>query len=405
MTMIPTDEKKLLRELAKVLKNHSESQKETKKAHLWTAHNDLHSERPMVFCDPENGWNEIITQESLLCKNDIARGWEFHLRREIFWAEEMKDDKVITGDFVLSHTYTDSGWGMEPARVGGEDNGAYTWISPISDYSLIKNLKFPSVIVNEKKTGELYNLASDVLGDILNVKVKTQWWWTLGLTGTLADLRGLEQILFDMYDYPDELHELMNFLCDGTLNRIEFLEKNGLLSSNTGNTYVGSGGFGFTEQLKNKTSDVSPKDMWGFAESQETGNVSPEMFNEFIFPYHLKLLEKFGLNCYGCCEPLDSRWDYVKAIPNLRRVSVSPWAGIENMAEKLDNKYVYSFKPNPSYLAIKNIDEDLIRETVKRVLKNTNGKNVEFIMKDNHTLANNPRNATRWVEIVKEEIN
>ena len=27
---------------------------------LWTRHNDLESVRPLIFCDPENGWNEII---------------------------------------------------------------------------------------------------------------------------------------------------------------------------------------------------------------------------------------------------------------------------------------------------------------------------------------------------------
>ena len=53
---------------------------------------------------------------------------------------------------------------------------------------------------------------------------------------------------------------------------------------------------------------VRTRDMWGFGESQETVGVSPAMFGEFIFPYQLPLLERFGLNCYGCCEPLDKRW-------------------------------------------------------------------------------------------------
>ena len=53
-------------------------------------------------------------------------------------------------------------------------------------------------------------------------------------------------------------------------------------------------------------SHVRLKDMWGFAERQETLGISPEMFREFIFPYQNGILERFGLNCCGCCEPLES---------------------------------------------------------------------------------------------------
>ncbi len=82
-------------------------------------------------------------------------------------------------------------------------------------------------------------------------------------------------------------------------------------------------------------------DMWGFGESQETTQVSPSMFEEFIFPYQLPILERFGLNCYGCCEPLNKRWYLIKKIPRLRRVSISPWADLHDMAEKLGSNYIY----------------------------------------------------------------
>jgi hypothetical protein len=96
--------------------------------------------------------------------------------------------------------------------------------------------------------------------------------------------------------------------------------------------------------------------MWGFAESQETVNVSPEMFEEFVFQYQLPILSRFGLNCYGCCEPLNKRWYIIKRIPGLRRVSVSPWAQFDDIAEKLGKNYVLSYKPNPAYLAVKSLD-------------------------------------------------
>ena len=59
----------------------------------------------------------------------------------------------------------------------------------------------------------------------------------------------------------------------------------------------------------------------GLSESQETVGVSPELFEEFVFQYQLPIISRFGFACYGCCEPVDSRWHVIKKIPNLRRVS------------------------------------------------------------------------------------
>jgi len=127
------------------------------------------------------------------------------------------------------------------------------------------------------------------------------------------------------------------------------------------------------------------------------------MFAEFVFPYQLPLLERFGLNCYGCCEPLNSRWEVVKRTPNLRRVSVSAWADLGKMAEMLEAKYVFSWKPNPADLARPAIDEPAIRRALRQGLEKARGCRMEIIMKDNHTLGANPQNAVRWVQIAKQE--
>jgi hypothetical protein len=219
-------------------------------------------------------------------------------------------------------------------------------------------------------------------------------------------LRGLQQIMFDAYDYPENLKELMNILSKGTLAKLDFLEENGLLSLNNDGTYVGSGGFGWTTELPQADFEgpkVRTMDMWGFGESQETITFSPEMFAEFIFPYQMPVLERFGLNCYGCCEPLDKRWNEVEKIPRLRRVSVSPWSNLRNMAEKLGNRYIFSIKPNPADLAVPVMNEERIRLELRQAMGITRNCRTEIIMKDNHTLGGNPRNAVRWCRIAHEE--
>ena len=319
-------EREILRELAKQVRGLASRSSEEQKKQLWTRHNDLGEVRPVIFCDPENGWNEIITQDQIFCEKGLLRVWEMALRKEIFWGSRMGDDRVIEHYFNVPYNYSDTEWGLQETNIGGQDGGSYIWDAPIKDYEEhFAKLSFPEITIDRDLTRTSVDLAEEVLGDILQVRLRGIWWWTLGMTWDFIRLRGLNNLMLDMYDNPDWVHRLMAFLRDGTLHKLDFLEKNGLLSLNTEGAYVGSGGFGWTATLPQPDYDPDHTrtiDMWGFAESQETVAVSPQMFEEFIFPYQVPILDRFGLNCYGCCEPMDPRWHIVENIARNRETSL-----------------------------------------------------------------------------------
>jgi hypothetical protein len=399
-------DQEILRRLASQVARLAARPIENEKRDLWFRHNTLEATRPLIFCDPENGWNEIITDAQMQCQGELAREWEMTLRKETFWGESMGDDRVIEPYFEVPYVYSESDWGMKETKIGGQNGGSYTWNSPLESYDSLDQLHFPSISVDHEATATLLSLAKKVLGDLLTVRLKGRWWWSLGMTWDLVNLRGLEQIMFDVYDYPDQLHQLMGILRDGTLAKLDFLQENALLSLNNDGTYVGSGGFGYTGELPQADFDskiTRTSDMWGFCESQETTTFSPDMFAEFIFPYQLPILERFGLNCYGCCEPLDKRWYVIKNVPRLRRVSVSPWANLADMADKLADRYIYSIKPHPASLAVPSLDQRRIRTELRRALQTTRNCRVEIIMKDNHTIGNNPQNVIGWCQIARRE--
>jgi hypothetical protein len=228
------------------------------------------------------------------------------------------------------------------------------------------------------------------------------------MTSDLILLRGFERVLYDMYDHPGGLHRLMAFLRDENLAKLHFLEENGLLSLNNGGDFVGTGGYGWSSELPATGFDprrVRCRDMWGFSESQETVGVSPQQFEAFVFVYQLPILERFGLNIYGCCEPLDSRFDIIKQIPRLRKVTVSPWSDVRGMAEKIGRDYVYSRKVNPAEIARPPIDEAHIRRGLRETFAATskNDCRVEILMRDVLTLGGNPDNIIRWTQIAREE--
>jgi len=74
------------------------------------------------------------------------------------------------------------------------------------------------------------------------------------------------------------------------------------------------------------------------------------------------------------------------------------------MAENLQDNYIFSMKPNPTDLAVPLMDKESVRKKISNALKITEGCILEIIMKDNHTLGNNPDNLVNWVKIVREEI-
>ncbi|MCP4606468.1 MAG: hypothetical protein GY847_39170 [Proteobacteria bacterium] len=399
-------DREVLRPLVERFAGHANSKDMKHKRDLWKALNSLKPRRPVILCDPEMGWNEIITEAQMECKGKLARRFEMDLRKEIFWHEQMRDDKPLDPYFDVPYTVSEDNWGLSAEFNKTEDMGSFHWSAPIKDYEQdLHKIHYPKFNIDWETTNGCLHLAEETFGDIIKVRLKGTWWWSMGVTMPVVFLRGLENTLYDFYEHPDELKELLKIVSKGHMVKLDYLEKNKLLSLNNDATYVGSGGYGNTDELPadDFCGDVRPRDMWGFTDSQETVGVSPKMYEEFIFPFEKPIMERFGLTCYGCCEPLHGRWPTVKKHPNLRRVSCSPWIDHEKMAGYLEDKYIYSWKPSPTPLSMPKLDIDTARKEIREVLEITKGCVVEIIMKDNHTISQRPENLVEWCQIAKEE--
>jgi len=406
MLDIGTSDFPRLREVAKMVRECANRPFEIEKAETWRRHNDLETSEPLIFISPENGWNEIVTPDQLKCESDAARAIEFELLTRVFHADHMKDDYQVDAYINAPYLFATTNWGVDIRHVGsGVVGEAYIVKPAVEDYERdFQRLKFPEIEIDMDASNKYIALLEDIFGGILIVRRRMQWWWSLGLTAQYIDLRGFENFLIDLVDEPEWVHRMMGFLTDGISEWIEWLTQNGLLSQNNANDYVGSGGFGFTRKIPDVIGrKVTPKDMWGFVESQETVSVSPDMYAEYFLPYHKRLASMFGLNCFGCCEPYDGRWKYAKQLHALRRVSCSPWSERALMKENLGKDYIASIKPNPANIARPNMDEELVRMELREALRDAKDLVTEVIMKDNHTLGGNPHNAVRWVEIAREE--
>lgn len=401
-------DKLILRRLAQKVREIAENTQNLEKKRLWHKHNSLNSERPMVLASPEGSWGELVTDDDLECEDSLMRNWEYSLRQRIYTGDVLKDDQPEEPWFNIGWVINKGNYGLKVNRTHGENRGSYVWEHPIKDIDKdFCKLQFRQPVVDRKQTLDMVGIAAEIFGHILPARIRGTHWWTMGLTADIIELIGLENLMLYMYDDPEGLHRLMSWMRDEHIHFIEWLEKEGLLADMNENDYTGSGGVGYTQELPQKDrmegAPVRLKDMWGFSESQETVGVSPAMFGEFIFPYQLPILERFGLNCYGCCEPVDKRLDYIMRIPNLRRLSVSPWANQHIVSERLGRSCIFSRKPNPAQICV-SFNEEEIRKDIMYTLEAAGSTNLEIIMKDTHTVQNQPWRISRWVEIAREEI-
>ena len=76
-------------------------------------------------------------------------------------------------------------------------------------------------------------------------------------------------------------------------------------------------------------------------------------------------LERFGMTYYGCCEPLHKKIHILISIPNLRKISISHWADINEAARQISNDYVISLKPDTAIFAIDNWNPERAREELE----------------------------------------
>ncbi len=195
------------------------------------------------------------------------------------------------------------------------------------------------------------------------------------------------------------------------INFIKWMEQEGLLIENNSANFVGNGTFGFTHDLPGtnhtKGKSLSTQDMWGFMDSQETVSISPDMFGEFFFPYYFEVAKNFGLLSYGCCEPVHPIWEkYLSKLPNLRKISISPWCDEEYMGEALKGiDTIYHRKPSPNYIGVgKNLDEAAFTEHIQKTLKCAKGCKLEFSFRDIYTLGGDINKPRRAVEILRKLI-
>lgn len=411
--VLSQSDKDILRALAREVAEIATLPVHDEKANLWNKLNCLESERPMVWIN-EVCWNEMNSNDELTIRSEHkwAQDQEGELRRLIYQWRHFPADMIVSDHLTCPLAIHSTDFGIiedvdEVKMDNSSDIKSRHFVKQINDFDDLEKIRMPVVTHNELATEYRYQAMQDIYQGIIPVRKtgQTHIWFTPW--DYLVRWYGVQDALMDLVMNPDLIHAAVERLVDAWMIELDqFVEMN-LLSLDNNNTRVGSGGYGYCDELPGAdyTPDrVLPHNMWGCSNAQIFSEVSPQMHWDFAIEHDLKWMKRWGLNYYGCCEPLHTKFNLLKKIPNLRKVSISPWCNFEKTVKELNSEYVLSFKPSPAIFAGDDWHPERAREDIRKALDLADGKcHIEIIMKDISTVSYKPERLWEWSQIAMEE--
>ena len=401
----------VLRGLASELAEYASLSVHAEKARLWQELNDLRSSRPMVWIS-EIPWHEMNIDDELTLRTEDpwAQDQERDLRRTLYQWRHLPGDMIISDHLACPLAIHSTDFGIiedvDVAKTDADnDIVSREFHIQIRDFDDLEKIKMPVVTHNEAATEFRYQAMCKVYDGILPVRKtgQTHIWFTPW--DFLIRWWGVQEAMMDLVQRPDLVHAGVDRMVDAWMVELDQFESMNLLSLDSNNTRIGSGGYGYTDELPSEPYDadhVRPNNMWGCSNAQIFASVSPEMQWEFAVEHDMRWLQRWGMTYYGCCESLDQKIDVLRRIPNLRKISVTPWADTANAVKQIGTDYVMSRKPNPNIFAPDIWDPERARQELREFLDQARGCHIELIMKDISTVRYEPQRLWEWASIAME---
>lgn len=359
--------------------------------------------RPMVRIEVNTFENDILPG-LMQCASEPARQIERTLLKNMVNHELFGDDTLVPDHYAVRRKAHFVPFGL-PVRREGTDGIGHQFIPYLRDLDVDDAKLGPSIFSDDDDLSDTLETLTGLFGDLLPVR-ETGFSLYACPTQDIVHIMHMEDMFMAMYDAPERFEAMLSRLCDDYLAWYALQQANGHLHAAAAGEHLGQGTYCFTDELTEK-SPATIADMWLYMDSQETSGVSPAMYEELVFPSYRKLLDTAGLVSYGCCEAVHPIWDTcLSTLPNLRKVSISPWCDERFMGERLKGRRtVYLRKPSPNFLGVGAVlDEDAVRAHIRETAVAARGCTLEFAQRDVYAIHNTPDKVRRYVELIRETV-
>ncbi len=405
MSIRPQD-RDLLRELATQVAEIAALPVQEETISLWQALNRLRPVRPMVAID-EMPWHEMDVdgELTLQTEDDFCRQIETSLRRTLYRWRHLRADMVVEPAIRVPKVIRSTGFGVEilenrAVLDPANDVVGHYYMDQLATDEEVERIRPPEIALDEAATARAEETARDLLDGLLDVHMQG---WLPGFApwDTIVEWHGVGNVLVDLVERPQFMHHIIARLTDAHLALLDQLEAQGLLGPQAGHVHCSGA---YTDELPAPGADparLRPRDLWTSGTAQIFSCVSPAMHQEFELDYAARWHSRFGLVYYGCCEPLHDKIDIIRALPRLRKISMSPWVDVEKGAERIGRDFVFSRKPSPALVAGHQWDPAAVEQDLRRVLDACarHGCPLEFILKDISTVRYQPQRLWEWADI------
>jgi len=399
----------MVREMASSVAEIATLPVQEQKRELWRKLNARKPARPMVMID-QVCWNEmnIGNELTLRCADAECRGYEDQLRRTLYQWKHFPVDMVVEPFMRVPKAIHNSGFDIDVKQECAITDPTNTvmghkYENQFQTEADLEKIRMPRIRHDPAETQRRLSVAHELFDGLLDVRPWGEDPY-LSLWDPISTWMGVENALYALADRPDFMHRLLARMTDGYLGLLDQLEEQGLLCGPQSLIHCTGA---YTDELPApgyNPENPRTKDLWMFGLAQMFSTVSPEMFKEFEVDYTRRICARFGMVYYGCCDPLDTKMAEVRIIPNVRKVSMSPWVDQERGAAEIGNDFVYSRKPNPAFLATGRFNPEQVRTDLiaTRKVCEKNGCPLEFILKDISTVCYQPERLSEWACIAMD---
>ncbi len=405
------EDRAVLRELASEVAEIAALPVQRETIAAWKALNGLKPVRPMVLID-QIPWHEMDVDGELTLQTEdpFCRAVETRLRRLLYRWRHLRGDMVVEPVLEFSKVIRGLDFGMqklEELAVSDPQNDvvSHRYIDQLQTEEDLDKIRMPEVSLDVPATARIEERAHALFDGVIEVEMRGEL-PRFAAWDRIVEWCGAERVLWDLVDRPEHMHRIISRLTVAQLAMLEQLEEQGLLGR--GQTTVHCSG-AHTDELPAPGFDPArprAKDLWTYGMAQIFSSVSPAMHREFEIEYTVHWYERFGLGYYGCCEPLHDKIDLVRQIPNVRKISMSPWVDVEKGAERIGGDFVFSRKPNPAFVAGDSWEPEIVQRDLGNAVRQCEryGCPLEFILKDISTVGYQPQRLWAWVDIAMEAV-
>jgi hypothetical protein len=385
-------------DLAEQLRALADSPEHRARRHLWAEALALRSCRPPVsFYIYEWVWARELGAGMLRYERGLEAQVERSLVFQIWRARHLPDDWPAHASMVLHplrpKRQRPFPWGLELELRQPDGHGAYKPVPAIRGTDDLDRLVGPVYAEDLDATEDLVARARELVGDAAQIRLHSdELHW--GPFEHAVRLRGMDQLLLDVYDRPEFVHRLMARLTTGMVDYHRQREAAGRVCAGLGIGHV-------------PPRDVAPPlgdrlaGSWGYLHAQSSASYSPAMYSEFIQPYNYRIAELVGWVYYHGCEDLSRKCVSVGELPNLRLFHISPWTPPEPVIAHLGKRVAYEVHAHPTTVIFSD-DRAAIRRELAKLHPVVKDVPHVWALADVETFAGRFERAVYWAHTARE---